>query len=103
MAEARRVLLVEDDPETVQMAVSLLRDEPCRLICAASGRDALEIERRIRPDAIVISWALPDTTGDHLADVLSQDPRTRDIPLVLFGLEPWLFGSEWRWKAAQVV
>ncbi len=99
----RRVLMVEDDRDAVQIAVSLLRDEPYRLLVATNANDALRLVRLHRPDAILLSWTLPDMTGNDFADLLALDPATADIPLILFGLEPWLFGQKHRLKAAQVV
>ncbi|MDQ3855023.1 MAG: response regulator, partial [Chloroflexota bacterium] len=101
--DTRRVLLVDDDPGTVRMAVSLLRDEPYRLLWATTSEDALQLARQHRPDAIVLSWTLPEMTGDELAEILHHDPNAADIPLILMGLEPWLFDQVHRDRAVQVV
>ena len=99
----RRVLVVEDDRDTLRMIVSLLRDEPYRLLWATNARDALRLARLYKPDVILLSWMLPEMTGDQFADLLSLFPSTAEIPLVLLGLEPWLFGARHRTRAAQVV
>jgi CheY-like chemotaxis protein len=101
--DIRRVLLVEDDPAAVRLAVSALRDEPYRLLWATNGDDALRLAREHRPDVIILSWTLPEMNGDELASLLSRDPATADIPLVLLALEPWLFGPQARARASQVV
>lgn len=101
--QTKRVLIVEDDLESVRMAVSLLRDEPYRLLHASNPRDALRLARQHRPDVILLSWTLPGITGDEFAEMLDMDPATTSIPLVLFSLEPWLFGERCREKTVQVV
>lgn len=101
--ETRRVLLVDDDPESVKVAVSLLRDEPYRLLWATTARDGLRLVRQHTPDLIILSWTLPEMTGDQFAEILDNDPATANIPLVLFSLEPWVFGAHHRTRAAQVV
>lgn len=101
--ETRRVLLVEDDPGAARMAVSLLRNEPYRLLWATNPHDALELARLHKPDAILLSWTLPSMTGDQFADLLSLHSGTADIPLILLGLEPWLFSKQHRDRAVQVV
>ena len=101
--QTKRVLIVEDDPDSVRMAVSLLRDEPYRLLWATNARAGIELARQHTPDAILLSWTLPETNGDGFAELLDLDPVTSRIPLVLFSLEPWLFGRRSRDKAAQVV
>lgn len=101
--ETRRVLLVDDDPEAVKAAVSLLRDEPYRLLWATTARDGLRLVRQHTPDLIILSWTLPEMTGDQFAEIIDNDPTTANIPLVLFSLEPWVFGAHHRIRAAQVV
>ncbi len=100
---AQRLLVVEDDPVAARLIVSLLRDEPYRLVFASSALDALRLARLHQPDAILLSWTLPEMTGDQLADLLLLHPDTARVPLILFGLEPWLFGEQHRSRAAQVV
>ncbi len=97
------MLLVEDDPASVQLAVSLLRDEPYRLLWATNAYDALRLARLYTPDAVLLSWSLSNMNGDELADLFSLHPATAQIPLILFGLEPWLFAQQHRARAAQVV
>lgn len=100
---AQRLLVVEDDPTAVRLIVSLLRNEPYRLVFASSALDALRLTRLHQPDAMLLSWTLPEMTGDQLADLLLLHPDTARVPLILFGLEPWLFGEQHRSRAAQVV
>lgn len=102
-ARIKRLLVVEDDPTTVQMVVALLRNEPYRLIFASSALDAMRLARMYRPDAMLLSWTLPEMTGDQLADLLLLHPDTASLPLILFGLEPWIFSERHRRKAVQVV
>ena len=101
--DTRRVLLVDDEPGAARMAMSLLRDEPYRLLWATSGTDGLRLARLHAPDAIVLSWTLPEMNGDQFAALLTLSPATADIPLVLFSLEPWIFHPLTRDKAVQVV
>ncbi|MDQ3856771.1 MAG: hypothetical protein M3281_10315 [Chloroflexota bacterium] len=98
-----RVLVVEDDPETVRLIVSLLRDQPCRLLCPGNPRDALRLARTQGPDRILVSWAIRHMTGDQFADLLSLQPSTRDLPVALLALEPWLIAERHRDRAVQIV
>ena len=100
---APRILVVEDDPRTVQLVVSLLRDEPYRLLCANTPEAALRLARTYTPDVVLLSWTLPGMTGDQFADLLALDPSTAGIPLIPFSLEPWLFADRNRRRAVQVV
>lgn len=99
----KRVLVVEDDREAVRLLVALLRNEPYRLLWASSAADGLRLARLHGPDAILVSWTLPEMNGDEFVELLDRNPETASLPLVLFGLEPWVFGSEARTRAAQAV
>ncbi len=103
MQATKRVLIVEDDPDSVRMAVALLRNEPYRLLWATNAHDALQLARQHTPDVILLSWTLPEMNGNSFAELLESDPVTARIPLVLFSLEPWVFAARWREKAVQVV
>ncbi len=101
--ETKRVLIVDDDPESVRMAVSLLRDEPYRLLWSDEPAAALALAHTHLPDLILLSWTLPDMTGDEFAEQLASHPETADIPIVLVSLEPWLFAPSRRERATQVI
>ncbi len=36
-----------------------------------------------KPDLIVLDLLLPDTSGEELLEILKNDERTRDIPVVV--------------------
>ncbi len=99
----RRLLIVDDDPDSVRLIVGLLRDEPIRLLWATSAHAALELARMHSPNAILLSWTLLEMSGSELADLLALDPATARIPIVLLSLEPWLFSERSRYRVAQVV
>ncbi|MEJ7652030.1 MAG: response regulator [Chloroflexia bacterium] len=101
--ETKRVLIVDDDPESVRMAVSLLRDEPYRLLWSDEPAAALALAHTHLPDLILLSWTLPDMTGDEFAEQLASHRETADIPIVLVSLEPWLFAPSLRERATQVI
>ena len=76
-----RLLVVEDDPNILELLSASLRLAGFEVLTAAGGWEALQIARRDRPDLIVLDVMLPDTDGFDVARRLrSGDQRT----LVLF-------------------
>ena len=66
---ARTRLLVVDDHEVVRagLAAALSQDPALEVCgCAQSGREALELLGRLRPDVAVVDMRLPDMSGDDL-------------------------------------
>ena len=83
---SRRVpvaLIVEDDRSTLHLFRDVARDagwEPVESTRLAHAR--AEIERR-RPDLIILDDDLPDGRGGDLARELAEDPRFRDVAVVV--------------------
>jgi len=71
-----RILLVEDDPETLDMIKYVFERCGAKLITAASASEALETLERFRPDALISDIAMPDQDGyDLIRQVRSRDPE----------------------------
>lgn len=79
-----RILVVEDSPTNMMLAVEVLRGAghiPLEAVTATAG---IDIARREHPDAILMDIQLPDMNGIEATRVLKADPTTRDIPIIAF-------------------
>ena len=79
---AKRVLVVEDDPEPREFLVSELERAGFLVLEAASGQDGLEKARRFTPDVVVLDLMLPQLSGFGLARAVRSLDRTQEIALV---------------------
>jgi CheY-like chemotaxis protein len=71
-----RILLVEDDPETLDMLKCIFDECGAEVITAASASEALEALERYRPDALVSDIAMPNQDGyDLIRQVRSRGPE----------------------------
>jgi CheY-like chemotaxis protein len=70
----RRVLVVEDNLDSVHSMAALLRMMGHEVEFAINGFVALDIARRFRPDFILLDIGLPDFTGDKIARQLKYEP-----------------------------
>jgi PAS domain S-box-containing protein len=79
-----RVLLVEDDPVTLDMLKFILERSGAEVITANSADEALDALERFRPDTLVSDIAMPDRDGcDLIREVRSREPeRGGKIPAV---------------------
>jgi len=77
-----RVLVVEDDPYTLEMLKVILQNRGAEVITALSAADALKALERSRPDAMISDIAMPDEDGYELIEkVRRRDPEHGgDIP-----------------------
>jgi len=81
--EARRVLIVDDDPDIVVYLTSFLEDNGYETRAAADGADALAAVAEFRPDAVLTDVLLPGRSGLDLLVTLRHDRRTADLPVVV--------------------
>jgi DNA-binding response OmpR family regulator len=67
---ARRVLIVDDDARLCRTLCRVLSYEGLEVREAATACDAVSAVRRVRFDAIVLDWALPDGEGPDVVRTL---------------------------------
>ena len=79
-----RVLLVEDNLDTLDMLRFIFDEFGAEVITATSADEALDALDRFRPDALVSDIAMPDRDGyDLIHDIRSREPeRGGKIPAV---------------------
>jgi CheY-like chemotaxis protein len=79
----RRVLVVEDDPDVLDVVVSALEDEPDLYARGfGSAEAALAALPDVRPDVVLLDLALPGMSGAELAEILRADAATAGVPVV---------------------
>jgi adenylate cyclase len=82
------VLVVDDDPAARDLLTVHLKAAGYRLVHAASGEEALDLARTLRPDAITLDVLMPKTDGWAVLSALKADVELRDIPVVVVTVLP---------------
>jgi CheY-like chemotaxis protein len=80
---ATTVLVVDDDPAARDLLTANLKGAGYRLIQAASGTEALNLARMVRPDAITLDVLMPKPDGWDVLTALKADAQLRDIPVIM--------------------
>ena len=84
VAAATTTILVVDDREANRELIRFLFDGPDhRVLEAADGHAGLELARKEAPDCILLDLSMPGLSGFEVLDALQQDPRTREIPVIV--------------------
>ena len=81
--KARRVLVVDDERDLVDLITYNLKRNGYEVLAAGDGNAALEIAQRELPDLIVLDLMLPGIDGTEVARRLKGDARTAGIPIVM--------------------
>jgi DNA-binding response OmpR family regulator len=79
----RRALVVEDDPDIVELLVHYLRAENFQVDAFDDGRKALERIRAETYQLLVLDLQLPGMDGLALCAEVRRDKRTKDVPVVM--------------------
>jgi len=79
-----RVLVVDDDPDIVELFVDALgRDGRFDIRTASTGFDAGVEADRFRPDVMVLDYMLPDINGNVVCKTIRESEELRNIRIII--------------------
>lgn len=82
-AARRRLLYVEDRPESVRLVEQIVaRRTDVLLLCAANVNLGIELARAEQPEVIFMNIDLPGIGAIQLMQLLRADPATRNAPIL---------------------
>ena len=77
---AKKILLVDDEPDLLEMAKTILKDDGFQnIVTAVSVRDGATVSKTEKPDLAILDIMLPD--GDGFA-LMRQMREFTDIPII---------------------
>lgn len=79
----KKILLVDDEADTLRTYSDLLSSEGYEVTTASSGEQATGMIGGWRPDLILLDVMMPGKNGVEVARELSDRPDTKDIPIVM--------------------
>jgi CheY-like chemotaxis protein len=82
-AGVSRVLVIDDDPDLGRVVRRVLELEGYDVVLSDDGLRGLAAAQRQRPDAIVLDLMMPVMDGYQVLSELRDDPRTKDVPVVV--------------------
>jgi CheY-like chemotaxis protein len=82
-ADARRLLVIDDDEVVRYLIKSLLRETAFVISEAAAGAAGIELARLQRPAVILCDLHLPGMSGLEVKATLAADPTTEGIPVII--------------------
>ena len=77
-----RILVVEDNPENLELKVYLLEAFGYSPLTARNGREALAIVQEIIPDLIICDLFMPEMDGFEFCSLVKADSRLATVPLI---------------------
>ena len=77
-----RILIVEDSPTNMLLAVDVLESAGHAVLQADRAESGIAIARAEQPELILMDIQLPDMDGMAATQTLKADPRTAAIPVI---------------------
>lgn len=78
----RTILIVDDTPANLAVAVDYLEDNSFRVLVAQDGEECLERAQLVLPDLILLDVMMPGIDGFETCRRLKAIQSTRDIPVI---------------------
>lgn len=77
------VLVVEDEPDILEVIEHNLRREGYRVLTAEDGDTALAVLRQKRPDLLLLDLMIPGVDGIEICRRIRADPSIRAMPVIM--------------------
>jgi len=78
-----KVLVVDDDPDAVELVASMIEPTGFEVIRAYGGEEGISKSFSEHPDALILDLMMPDVSGFDVVSRLKTDPETRNIPIII--------------------
>ena len=77
-----KILIVDDIPINIQMAMNILKDEGYKMYYAKSGEMALKLIDENDFDLILLDIMMPEMNGFEVCLKLKSNDKTKNIPII---------------------
>lgn len=81
---SKRILIVDDDLETVKLIGLMLQRRGYEVISAYAGDQALAAAEAEKPDLVILDVMMPDMDGYEVCHQLRSNPNTAFVPVIMF-------------------
>src|SRR5438309_9452343 len=78
----KKIALIEDDADLFALLRYNLEKEGFTLVGSQTGRGAIELCRRERPDLVLLDIMLPDSDGLDICKGIRRHPELAHVPII---------------------
>jgi len=82
MAINKKILIVEDDNDLMELMKMKLTTEGFKVIKAQTGQEALD-QLKNNPDLVLLDILLPDIDGLTVLNEIARNPKTKNLPVII--------------------
>ncbi|MDQ3003992.1 MAG: response regulator [Chloroflexota bacterium] len=78
-----KILIVDDDVSITELMKALVKMDGHQPTTVNDSTKAIEVANSVHPDLITLDLMMPGLTGFELCDLLHNDPKFANIPIVI--------------------
>ena len=78
----QRVLIVDDNPENLRVAATVINNAGYDVMLALNGAEGISCAQQNLPDVILLDIMMPEMDGYEACRQLKKMPETKDIPII---------------------
>jgi len=78
-----KILIVEDEPDTIELLDFTLKNAGFQTDSAISGQETVSKVRQFLPDLILLDIMIPDLNGFDVCKIIRAEPRLAHIPIIM--------------------
>ena len=83
MKKKKKVLVVDDNKDTVRIIQEALEGAGFSVSCAFDGKEALELVRKELPDLMILDLMMPKMSGYEVCGEIRKDPKTKELIVLM--------------------
>ena|ERR1043165_5032203 len=82
MKTAKKILLVDDEPDILEFLSYNFRKKGYEVIVAADGKEGVVKAKTIQPDLVISDILMPEMDGIEMCTLIRLDPDIRLVPFI---------------------
>lgn len=81
--EKEKILIVDDEPDILDVLKITLKEEKYQVIEAKDGVEAIEMVKKKGPHLIILDFKMPRMNGEEVCKILKNDILLRHLPIIM--------------------
>ena len=78
-----RILLVDDEPDILEIVGYNLRNEGYEVHLASNGADAVRTAKKVTPHLILLDIMMPEISGLQVSRTIKEESGYQSLPIIL--------------------
>lgn len=81
------VMVIEDDPEMVELLQLLLRRRAIQVVPILASEDGVAALERLKPDLVLLDLMMPKVSGWDIYQHMQASPELCEIPIMILSVQ----------------